>query len=309
MLYQRTILRPVRCTGFGLHSGALVHLSIKPAEPSTGIRFLRTDIYNSRPIKACPTSVVDTKLATSLGNGTCKIGTVEHLMAAIFAMGIDNLLVEVDGPEIPILDGSAAPFIFLLKTSGIVKQDGFKRFMVLNKTVKVREDGKKALIRPSGRFEVNYTIEFNHPLIGTQSFTFIPGEMDFHKEISRARTFGFLKDVELMKKNGLALGGSLENAVVLDKFRVINPDGLRYQDEFVRHKITDAMGDLALIGAIPVGRFEAYKAGHQINNRLVRKLLSDRSAWTILEPDKDREQESLPFDPVTWQDLSPATSV
>jgi len=305
MLRQRTIASEVRCTGFGLHTGCVVNLLLRPAPAEAGISFRRLDLPASRPIPARPESVVDTQMATTLGAGPARVGTVEHLLAALFALGIDNVDVEVDGPEVPILDGSAAPFIFLLKCAGIVEQSAFKRFLVIRRTVKVREDGRRVALRPSRQLRMDYTIEFDHPLLSHQSFSFKPAEMDFRKEIARARTFGFLEDVEVMKERGLARGGSLENAVVLDRFRVLNSDGLRYPDEFVRHKILDAMGDLALLGATVIGRFEAFRSGHLLNNRLVQRLLADRSAWEIHEVRDPDERDELPFLTPTWQGPTP----
>lgn len=305
MLRQRTIASEVRCTGLGLHTGCVVNLLLRPADAGAGVSFRRLDLPGSRSIPACPDSVVDTQMATTLGAGAARVGTVEHLLAALFALGIDNVEVEVDGPEVPILDGSAAPFIFLLKCAGIVEQAAYKRFLVIRRTVKVREDGRRVALRPYPQFRMDYTIEFNHPLISHQQFSFMPAEMDFRKEIARARTFGFLEDVEVMKERGLARGGSLENAVVLDRFRVLNPDGLRYPDEFVRHKILDAMGDLALLGATVVGRFEAFRSGHLLNNRLVERLMADRSAWEMHEVREPAEKGELPFLVPAWQGPSP----
>jgi len=304
MLRQRTIATEVRCTGLGLHTGCVVNLVLKPAAVGAGITFHRSDLPGSRPIPARPDSVIDTRLATTLGVEGARVGTVEHLLAALFALGIDNREVAVDGPEVPILDGSAAPFIFLLKCGGIIEQPGAKRFLILNRTVKVREDGRRVALRPASRFLMDYAIEFEHPLINQQLCRFEPTRMDFRREIARARTFGFLEDVEAMKRRGLARGGSLENAVVLDRFRVLNPDGLRYPDEFVRHKILDAMGDLALLGATVIGHFEAERSGHELNNRLVQRLLSERSAWEIFEADEPMEQAELPFQVPAW--LGPA---
>ena len=281
-LRQRTIETEVRCSGIGLHTGAPVTLVLKPAPEGYGVTFRRTDVPQAPAIPALHSNVVDTSLATTLGKDGVKVGTVEHLCAALAGLGVDNLKVELDGPEVPIMDGSAAPFGYLLRSAGIVEQHKTKKFLVIRKKVSVRDGDKLAEISPAQQFSVRCNIDFKHPLISDQSFEVQFSDRTFHREISRARTFGFLRDVEALKRAGLALGGSLENAIVVDDFSILNPDGLRFPDEFVRHKILDAMGDLFLIGMPVIGHLTAHKSGHALNHRLVTQVLSDPSNYRIV---------------------------
>ena len=281
-LRQRTIDSEVHCSGVGLHSGKPVTLVLRPAPENHGVTFLRTDVPSMKPIPARAEFVVDTSLATSLGRDGVRIGTVEHLCAALCGLGIDNLKVEVDGPEVPIMDGSAAPFSYLLKSAGIRTQKAPKKFLVIRKKVSVREGDKVATLTPSQQFRVSCTIDFKHPLISDQSFEMEFSDRAFHREISRARTFGFLRDVEALKRAGLARGGSLENAIVVDDFSILNPDGLRFPDEFVRHKILDSMGDLFLFGMPVIGHLNASKAGHALNHKLVTQVLADPRCHEVI---------------------------
>ncbi len=281
-LRQRTIETEVRCSGIGLHTGAPVTLVLKPASEGYGVTFRRTDLPQAPAIPALHSNVVDTSLATTLGKDGVRVGTVEHLCAALGGLGVDNLRIELDGPEVPIMDGSAAPFGYLLRSAGVVEQRRTKKFLVVRKKVSIRDGDKLAEISPAQQFSVRCNIDFKHPLISDQSFEVQFSDRTFHREISRARTFGFLRDVQALKRAGLALGGSLENAIVVDEFSILNPDGLRFPDEFVRHKILDAMGDLFLIGMPVIGHVTAHKSGHALNHRLVTQLLSDPSNYRIV---------------------------
>lgn len=281
MLKQRSIKSIVKTTGVGLHSGAKVTLVLRPALAGTGIVFHRVDLTPVVDIKADPLAVGDTRLASCLEKEGAKLGTVEHLMSALAGLGIDNLHVDVDGEEIPILDGSAAPFVFLLQSAGIEEQEAPKRFLRVKKTVEVREGDKWARLSPYEGFRLEFSIHFNHPAVdksGTQvAIDF--ADQSYIRNIARARTFGFVQDIETMQAQGLALGGSLDNAIVMDEYRVLNPDGLRVPDEFVRHKVLDAIGDLYLLGAPLLAAFSAHKSGHALNNRLLRALVADATAW------------------------------
>lgn len=281
MLRQRTLKNLIRATGVGLHSGEKVFLTLRPAPIDTGIVFRRTDLDPVVEIPARAELVTETVLCTGLSRDGGKVMTVEHLMSALAGLGIDNAYVELTAPEIPIMDGSAGPFIFLLQSAGIVEQDAAKKFMRILKTVEVREGDKFARFTPHDGFRIGFTVEFNHPAIPTSRSR---AEVDFSttayiNEVSRARTFGFMHDLEYMRERNLGLGGSMDNAIVLDEFRVLNEDGLRYADEFVRHKILDAVGDLYLAGHAIIGAYEGFKSGHALNNRLVRALLADADAW------------------------------
>jgi UDP-3-O-[3-hydroxymyristoyl] N-acetylglucosamine deacetylase len=281
MLKQRTLKSLVRATGVGLHSGDKVTLVLRPAPPGTGIVFHRVDLNPPVDIKADTFAVGDTRMASCLEKDGAKLGTVEHLMSALAGLGIDNLHVDVDAEEIPILDGSAAPFVFLLQSAGIVEQNAPKRFVRVKKAVEVKEGDKWARLSPYEGFRLEFSIQFNHPAVdksGTQVVVDF-ADQSYVREISRARTFGFTQDVEAMRAQGLALGGSLENAIVMDEYRVLNADGLRQPDEFVRHKVLDAVGDLYLVGAPLLAVFSAHKSGHAMNNRLLRELLADADAW------------------------------
>jgi len=278
-IYQRTIQREVSCAGIGLHSGTKVGLKLKPANTDEGITFIRSDLPGSPRISANLDNVVDTRHATTIGVGNAKVSTIEHLMAAVMAMGIDNIDIEVDSPEAPIMDGSAAPLVYLLKTAGILTQRKLRRFVFIRKPIVVSEGDKKIVALPAANLQIDYQIDFDHPLLKRQRYRFLQSAAAFEKEISRARTFGFLHEVELLKKNGLALGGSLDNAVVLGDFNVLNPDGLRYQDEFVRHKILDFIGDISLFGAPIIGQFIAHKGGHTMNHQLLNAMRLNPDHW------------------------------
>lgn len=281
MLKQRTLKSLVRTTGVGLHSGTKVTLVLRPAAPGTGIVFHRVDLNPVVDIKADPFAVGDTRMASCLEKDGAKLGTVEHLMSALAGLGIDNVHVDVDAEEIPILDGSAAPFVFLLQSAGIEEQSAPKRFMRVKKVVEVKDGDKWARLSPYDGFRLEFSIQFNHPAVdksGTQVAVDF-ADQSYIRNIARARTFGFTQDVEAMQAQGLALGGSLENAIVMDEYRVLNAEGLRVPDEFVRHKVLDAVGDLYLVGAPLLATFSAHKSGHALNNKLLRALLADATAW------------------------------
>ncbi|MEW6615388.1 MAG: UDP-3-O-acyl-N-acetylglucosamine deacetylase [Thermodesulfobacteriota bacterium] len=282
-MYQKTIARQISFTGIGLHLGKKVNVTIRPANVDHGIIFLRTDTPEPVEIKANAASVVDTKFATTLGYNGVKISTVEHLLAAFMGLGIDNVLVEIDSSEVPIMDGSASPFVYLLKTAGIRAQKKPKKFLVIKRVIKVSDGDKRVILAPFKGLKITYTVDFDHPLIANQSYSAKFCNGTFEREISRARTFGFLKDVEVLKANGLAKGGSLDNAIVVGDFRIINEDGLRFHDEFVRHKILDSIGDLSLLGVPVIGHLIAYKSGHSLNYRLMKKVISNKKNWKLIE--------------------------
>lgn len=283
MIKQRTIKKAVSVVGIGLHSGKKINLSMKPASENTGIVYARTDIEPKVYIKADYDIVRDTTLCTCLINDDgVRIGTVEHLSAACAALGIDNLIIEVDAPEIPIMDGSSAPFIYLLVDAGIVEQSALKKFIRIKKKIKVQDNDKWAELSPSNSgFNLDFTIDFNHPVaLGDfRNYQMEFSAQNFIRNISRARTFTFLKDVELLRSNGLALGGSLENAIVLSDYRILNEEGLRYPNELVKHKMLDAIGDLFICGHNMLGNFKAYKSGHNLNNKLLRAVFSNQKNW------------------------------
>lgn len=284
MLKQRTLKSLIRATGVGLHSGVKVGIVMRPAAPDTGVVFRRVDLDPPVDLKADPFAVVDTRLASCLEKGGAKIATVEHLMSALAGLGIDNLYVDVDAAELPIMDGSAAPFVYLLQSAGIEEQNAPKRFLRVRKAVEVRDGDKWARLDPHDGFSLSFSIVFNHPAVA-QSGTSAQidfAENSYTREVARARTFGFMQDVEFMRDQGLALGGSLENAIVMDEYRVLNDDGLRYSDEFAKHKLLDAIGDLYLAGHPLLAAFSAHKSGHALNNTLLRALLADASAWEIV---------------------------
>jgi len=282
VIRQRTLKNVIRATGVGLHTGEKVYLTLRPAAPNSGIVFRRVDFEEPRIISADPFHVGDTVLNTTLLVDGVRVSTVEHLLSAMAGLGIDNAYVDLSAPEVPIMDGSAGPFVFLIQSAGIVEQDAPKKFFRVRKPVQVEgEDGKFARFEPYDGFKVSFTIEFDHPLFNgsTQEAAIDFSTTSFVKEISRARTFGFMKDIEAMRERNLALGGSLDNAIVVDDYRVLNEDGLRYEDEFVRHKILDAIGDLYLLGHSLIGAFHGFKSGHALNNQLLRQLVADESAW------------------------------
>ncbi|UGB38581.1 UDP-3-O-acyl-N-acetylglucosamine deacetylase [Frateuria soli] len=281
MIKQRTLKNIIRATGVGLHTGDKVYMTLRPAAPNTGIVFRRTDLNPPVDIHARPDCVGDTRLSTTLVKGDVRVSTVEHLLSAMAGLGIDNAIVELSAPEVPIMDGSAGPFVFLLQSAGIEEQNQAKRFIRIKKPIKVQEGDKWASFEPFEGFKVGFSIEFNHPIISKRTSR---AEIDFSttsfvKEVSRARTFGFMRDIEMLREHNLALGGSMDNAVVLDDYRVLNEDGLRYEDEFVKHKILDAIGDLYLLGHSLIGAYHAHKSGHELNNKLLRTLIADPAAW------------------------------
>lgn len=281
MVGQRTLKNTIRASGVGLHTGKRVLMTVRPAAPDTGIVFRRTDLATPTEIPARADNVGETMLGTSLVVGGARVSTVEHLLSAFAGLGIDNALVEVSAPEVPIMDGSAGPFVFLLQSAGIEEQRVPKRFIRIRKSVQVDDGDKWARFDPFDGFKVNFEIEFNHPIFKrrAQRATMDFSTTSFLKEISRARTFGFMRDLESMRARNLALGGTLDNAIVLDDTRVLNEGGLRYEDEFVKHKILDAIGDLYLLGYSLIGEFSGFKSGHGLNNRLLRTLLADQTAW------------------------------
>lgn len=278
---QRTVAKRVSCTGVGLHSGKPVTLTLAPAPADAGITFVRMDLGVEIPARH--DLVVDTKLSTSIAVGQARVSTIEHVMSALVGMGIDACRVEVDGPEIPILDGSSAPFVALLREAGVKEHKVGKRFVMITSPVEVRDGDKLARLEPSDAFSVAFTADFKHPLITDQGFSVTVNERTFEREVSRARTFCFKKDVEMMQSVGLALGGSLENAIVIDDFSIMNPEGLRYPDEFARHKVLDAIGDLALLGRPLLGALTAVKSGHALNQALVKRVLSDPSCHRVVQ--------------------------
>ena len=289
MAQQRTLQNMIRATGVGLHSGEKVYLTMRPAPVDTGIVFRRVDLDPVVEIPARADYVTETMLCTGLSHDGGKAMTVEHLMSALAGLGVDNLYIELSAPEVPIMDGSSGPFVFLLQSAGIVEQNAPKRFMRILKTVEVRDGDKVARFEPYNGFRLGFTVEFDHPAIPTsRSRAVVEFSTDTYvKEVSRARTFGFMRDLEFMRERNLGLGGSMDNAIVLDEFRVLNDDGLRYADEFVRHKILDAVGDLYLAGRPILGAYEGFKSGHALNNKLVRALLAEQSAWDEVTFERD----------------------
>lgn len=287
MLKQRTLKSVIRAAGVGLHGGVKVSMTLRPAAPNTGIVFRRVDLPEPVDIPAQAFLVGDTRMCSCLEKDGVKVGTIEHLMSALCGLGIDNAWIDLDAPEVPILDGSAAPFIFLIQSAGIEEQDAPKQFIRVKRPLEVREGDKWARFEPYDGYRLSFSIVFNHPAIDKSAQT---AEIDFAnqsyiREISRARTFGFMQEVEYLRENGLALGGGLENAIVLDEFRVLNQDGLRYGDEFVKHKILDAVGDLYLLGHPLLASYASHKGGHAMNNLLARTLLEQTDAWELVHFD------------------------
>jgi UDP-3-O-[3-hydroxymyristoyl] N-acetylglucosamine deacetylase len=281
MVGQRTIRNSIRATGVGMHTGRKVLMTVRPAAPDSGIVFQRTDLAGAADIPARAANVGETTLGTTLGAGEARVSTVEHLLSAFAGLGIDNARVELNAPEVPIMDGSAGPFVFLLQSAGIEEQPVPKRFTRVLRTVRVEDGDKWAQFDPYEGFKVNFEIEFDHPIFKRrmQRATMDFSTTAFLKEISRARTFGFMRDLEMLRSRNLALGGTLDNAIVLDDSGVLNEGGLRYEDEFVKHKILDAIGDLYLLGHSLIGEFSGHKSGHALNNRLLRALQADNLAW------------------------------
>jgi len=296
MIKQRTLKNTIRATGVGLHTGDKVYLTLRPAEANTGIRFRRVDLDTPVTIEATPENVGETILSTTLVAGDVKISTIEHLLSAFAGLGIDNAIIDVSAAEVPIMDGSAGPFVFLLQSAGVEEQDSPKQYIRIRRSIRVEDGDKWATFEPFEGFKVTFTIDFEHPAfeehVKTATMDF--SSTTFVKEVSRARTFGFMKDIEMLRQNNLALGGSLDNAIVVDDDRVINEDGLRYADEFVKHKILDAIGDLYLLGHSLIGEFTGYKSGHGLNNKLLRALLNDKEAWEMVTFD-DEENAPISF--------------
>ena len=293
MIKQRTLKNAIRATGVGLHTGEKVYLTLRPASVGSGIVFRRVDLDVPIEIKADPENVTDTRMSTTLEKDGAKISTVEHLMAAFAGLGIDNAYVDVTAPEVPIMDGSAGPFVFLLQSAGIEEQVSPKQFIRIKKPVRVEDGDKWVQFEPWDGFKVSFGIDFDHPSLrrSTQTACVDFSTTSFVKEVSRARTFGFMRDLEMLRSAGLARGGGMDNAIVMDNFRVLNEDGLRYEDEFVKHKVLDAIGDLYLLGHGLIGAFSGYKSGHELNNLLLRGLLEQPAAWEEVTFD---DSEAMP---------------
>jgi len=303
MIGQRTVKTQVRATGVGLHTGERVNLTLRPAPPETGIVFRRIDLPTPCDFVVAPERVTDTRLCSALEGNGAKVATVEHLMSALAGLGVDNVFIDLDGPEVPILDGSAAPWVYLVQSAGIETQKAPKRFIRVLKTVRIEEGDKWAQFEPHEGCTLSFRIEFDHPVFrqSAKEMHIDLGRESYVKEVSRARTFGFMNEVEYLRSHGLALGGTLDNAIVMDEFRVLNSDGLRYADEFVKHKVLDAVGDLYLTGHPILGAFTAYKSGHGLNNRLLRALVEDTSAWewAVFENDASTPPALLNLYPLT----------
>jgi UDP-3-O-[3-hydroxymyristoyl] N-acetylglucosamine deacetylase len=304
MLKQRTLKTAIRTTGVGLHTGARVELAMRPAPIDTGIVFHRPDLPGAPSVAGLAVNVGDTRLSSSLKGNGASVSTVEHLMSALAGLGIDNLDVEVAGPELPIMDGSAGPFVFLLQSAGVVEQSAPKKYLRVRKTVEVRDGDKWARFEPFAGFKLDFTIDFPHPVFGSENRHVVIdfAEHSYVREIARARTFGFMQDVEAMREAGLGLGGSLQTVIVLDETKVLNSEGLRFDNEFVRHKVLDAIGDLYLLGHPLIGQYSAFKMGHALNNRVARALIHDPDAFEIVTFDAEAD---VPAAFQGWQ-MSPA---
>jgi len=282
MHLQRTLKKETSCSGIGLHTGRKINMKVRPAQEGTGILFLRKDLNHAQPIIAKYSNVTDTTLATTLGTDGVTVSTVEHILSAFSGMGVDNALIELDSFEVPIMDGSALPFVNMLKEVGTRVQGKTKKLLVIKKPVSVSERGGNAVLLPADEFKITYEIDFPHVAIGKQSYSISFSDEKYESEICAARTFGFLHEVEYLQAKGLALGGSLKNAIVLDSQKIINKEGLRFPDEFVKHKILDAIGDLFLLGMPIIGHFVAYKSGHRLNNLLLKELMQKEDCWEII---------------------------
>lgn len=297
MIRQRTLKQSIRATGIGLHSGRKVYMSMLPAGPDSGIVFRRTDLNPVAEVSARAELVGEAVMCSTLVEGNVKIATIEHLMSALAGLGIDNCIIELSSPEVPIMDGSAGPFVFLIQSAGIHEQDAPKKFIRITQPVQVQEGDKFARFEPHHGYRLNFSIDFKHPVFKSSGQNAV---VDFStttyvKEVSRARTFGFMRELDQLRANNLGLGASLDNVVALDEFRVVNHDGLRYEDEFVRHKILDAVGDLYLLGHSVIGAYSAYKSGHALNNKLVRAVLADKAAWEIVTFDEATQKAPITF--------------
>ncbi len=297
LICQTTIARSTAISGIGLHTGQRINMTLRPAEAGTGIVFHRKIGERTVTIEATSANVVDTQMATVIGKGDVRVSTVEHLLSALAAYGVDNLHIDIDGPEVPIMDGSAAPFASIIEEAGQRRHLQSRKFLAIRKPVSVIDGEKRVSIIPSRFFRITFDIAFQHPCIALQQRSVKVSSSVFRKDLAPARTFGFLRDVENLKAAGLALGGSLENAIVVDDERILNPEGLRFQDEFVRHKILDAIGDLSLIGYPILGHVRAFKAGHDINHQLVEKLLDTPESWQLLEFSEADVEKALQMSP------------
>ncbi len=291
MIHQRTLKNVIRATGVGLHTGEKVYLTLRPAAVNTGVVFRRVDLDPVVELYAKPERVGDTRLSTALQEGDVSVSTVEHLMSALAGLGIDNVYVELTSPEVPIMDGSAAPFVFLIQSAGVIEQSSPKEFIRVTKPIKIEDGDKWAKFDPFEGFKVSFAIDFDHPIFNKspQNATVDFSTTSFVKEVSRARTFGFMHEVEALREAGLALGGSHDNAIVMDSYTILNDDGLRYEDEFVKHKILDAIGDLYLLGHPLIGAFSAYKSGHALNNKLLCALVQQPDAWELVTFDDPQD--------------------
>ena len=296
MIKQRTLKNPVRATGVGLHSGEKIYLAVLPAPVDTGIVFRRTDVTPMVDIPATAQSVGETTLSSTIVKDGVKVSTVEHLMSALAGLGIDNAIVELDAAEVPIMDGSAGPFVFLLQSAGLIEQEAAKKYIRIKRPISVSDGDKTAAFLPFEGFKITFSIDFDHPVFEHQvkEATVDFSSTSFVHEVAQARTFGFMRDIEYLRSQNLALGGSVDNAIVVDDDRILNEGGLRFEDEFVKHKILDAIGDLYLVGHSLIGEFIAHKSGHALNNQLVRKLLSERDAWEFVTFE-DAEQTPISY--------------
>ena len=296
MIKQRTLKNTIRATGVGLHTGNKIYLTLHPAAINTGIKFRRVDLDEPVTIDAIPHNVGETTLSTTLVKGDVKISTIEHLLSAMAGLGIDNALIDVTAAEVPIMDGSAGPFVFLIQSAGVREQDAPKQYIKIKHEVKVEDGDKWAAFLPMDGFKVTFTIDFEHPAIAdnVKTATMDFSSTTFVREVSRARTFGFMKDIEFLRENNLALGGSLDNAIVIDDDKIINEGGLRYADEFVKHKMLDAIGDLYLLGHSLIGEYQGYKSGHGLNNQLLRALVAEPDAWEMVTFEND-DDAPIPF--------------
>ena len=297
MIKQRTLKNVIRATGVGLHTGEKVYLTLRPAPANSGVVFRRTDLEPPVEIPAHPDNVGDTTLSTTLVKDGVRVSTVEHLLSALAGLGIDNMYVELTAPEVPIMDGSSGPFVFLVQAAGIVEQDAPKQFLRVKREVVVEDGDKRVEFRPHDGFRVDFTIEFNHPAFSRETLNACVdfSTTSFVKEVSRARTFGFMHEIEYLRSLGLARGGSLDNAIVVDQEQILNEEGLRYKDEFVKHKILDAIGDLYQLGHSLIGEFIAYKSGHGLNNAALKALLADRSAWEMVTFEDESDDAPIAY--------------
>ena len=296
MLNQRTISKKISVAGLGLHSGKRVELTLSPAPANYGIQFKRTDLNNAAPIKACTSNVSQTLNNTTIGNGENTVHTVEHLLAVLYGFGIDNVLCEIDGPEVPIMDGSGASFVFVVKEAGISKLSVSKKFMVILEPIRVELGDKWAMVEPSSKLVIDSTIVFPHPQIQNQREVFDFSCENFLNDIARARTFGLLRDVDVLKRKGLIKGGSLNNCIVLDDYKVINEEGLRFKNEFIRHKILDTLGDMSLLGFELAGKITSFKSGHNLHNMLCKQILANPKSYEVVSANELQEEAIKSFD-------------